>query len=81
MAGARDPFPRTTTAILGEDLPANDHRQDYLRALTRDGHVFAGHTQDSSMLLMLARADCLIVRAPGAPALSAGEPVEILPFA
>lgn len=81
MAGAPDPFPRTATAILGEDLPANDHRQDYLRAAIRDGHVFAASIQDSSMLLTLARADCLIVRAPHAPALGAGEVVEILPFA
>ncbi len=42
MAGALDPHPRTATAILGEDLPANDHRQDYLRATTRDGHVCRG---------------------------------------
>ena len=81
MSGALDPFPRTTTAILGEDLPANDRRQDYLRAVTRDGRVFAAGVQDSSMLLTLARADCLIVRAPHAPALGAGEAVEILPFA
>ncbi|MFA6113972.1 MAG: molybdopterin molybdotransferase MoeA [Sphingomonas sp.] len=81
MAGALDPLPRTATAILGEDLPANDQRQDYLRAVTRDGHVFAASIQDSSMLLTLARADCLIVRPPHAPVLGAGEVVEILPFA
>jgi molybdopterin molybdotransferase len=81
MAGALDPLPRTASALLGEDLPANDHRQDYLRAFTRDGHVFPARLQDSSMLLTLARADCLIVRAPHAPALPAGEPVEILPIA
>ena len=81
MAGALDPFPRTATAVLGEELPANDHRQDYLRATTRDGHVFAASIQDSSMLLTLARADCLIVRHPHAPALGAEEVVEILPFA
>jgi molybdopterin molybdotransferase len=81
MAGARDPLPRTASAILGEDLPANDHRQDYLRAATHDGRVFAAAIQDSSMLGTLARADCLIVRAPGAPATSAGDPVEIVPIA
>ncbi|MDB5703636.1 MAG: molybdenum cofactor biosynthesis protein MoeA [Sphingomonas bacterium] len=81
MAGARDPLPRTASAILGEDLPANDHRQDYLRAATRDGRVFAAAIQDSSMLGTLARADCLIMRAPHAPALMAGEPVEIVPIA
>ncbi|WCM28248.1 molybdopterin molybdotransferase MoeA [Sphingomonas sp. QA11] len=81
MSGALDPFPRTATAILGEDLPANDRRQDYLRAAIHDGRAFASGIQDSSMLLTLARADCLIVRAPHAPALGAGEAVEILPFA
>lgn len=81
MAGALDPSPRTTSAILGQDLTANDHRQDYLRAVTRDGRVFPADLQDSSMLLTLARADCLIVRAPHAPAVTAGEPVEIVPIA
>lgn len=81
MAGARDPLPRTSSAILGEDLPANDHRQDYLRAELRDRHVYASSIQDSSMLRTLARANCLIVRAPGAPAIAAGEPVEILTIA
>ncbi|MES1974904.1 MAG: molybdopterin molybdotransferase MoeA [Pseudomonadota bacterium] len=81
MAGARDPLLRTSSAILGEDLPANDHRQDYLRAELRDRHVYASSIQDSSMLRTLARANCLIVRAPGAPAIAAGEPVEILTIA
>jgi len=81
MAGALDPSPRTASAILGQDLAANDHRQDYLRAVTRDGRVFPADLQDSSMLLTLARADCLIVRPPHAPAVIAGEPVEIVPIA
>ena len=34
--------------------------------------------QDSSLLAPLAAADCLIVRAPDAPALQAGAEVEIL---
>lgn len=80
MSGARDPLPRLATAILGQDLPANDHREDYLRAETRDGLVFVAGLQDSSMLLTLARADCLIVRPANAPAIMAGEPVEILPL-
>jgi molybdopterin molybdotransferase len=37
--------------------------------------------QDSSMLSRLADADALLVRAPHAPALSAGRPVEVLPLA
>ena len=37
-------------------------------------------SQDSSLLAPLAGADCLIVRAPNAPAAVAGEAVEILPL-
>jgi molybdopterin molybdotransferase len=81
MAGAQNPLPRTASAILGEPLAANDHRQDYLRAETRDGRVFASTIQDSSMLRTLARADCLIARPPHAPAALPGDSVEILPLA
>ncbi|WP_034161319.1 molybdopterin molybdotransferase MoeA [Sphingomonas sp. ERG5] len=78
MGGAADPLPHIMPAILGEALPANDHRQDYLRAETRDGRVFASTIQDSSMLLTLARADCLIARPPHAAAVAAGDLVEVL---
>lgn len=81
MAGAADPLPRTCAAILGEPLPPNDHRTDYLRAETRNGRVFASAMQDSSMLRRLAHADCLIVRPASAPAASAGDPILILPLA
>ena len=36
--------------------------------------------QDSSMLSRLAQADGLLVRAPHAPALAAGRPVEVVPL-
>lgn len=81
MSGAADPLPPTRRAILGEPLAANDHRTDYLRAATRDGRVHAAAIQDSSMLRTLARADCLIVRAPHAPAAVPGDEIEILPLA
>lgn len=81
LSGADDPMPRTRTAILGEPLKANDHRTDYLRAATRDGRVFAAAIQDSSMLRTLARADCLIVRPPHAPAANPGDAIEILSIA
>ena len=73
------------TAILGADLPANDRRQDYLRArLETDlqGRRLAlpFPRQDSSMLATLAEADCLILRAPLAPPAQAGEAVEIVPL-
>ncbi|MEO5937784.1 MAG: gephyrin-like molybdotransferase Glp [Sphingomonas sp.] len=81
MAGAADPLPRTLTATLGEPLPANDHRQDYLRATITDGRVATAAIQDSSMLATLARADCLIVRAPHAPPAQIGDQVEIVTLA
>ncbi|GAA4764198.1 molybdopterin molybdotransferase MoeA [Stakelama sediminis] len=81
LSGASDPMPRTQWAVLGEDLPANGPRTDYMRAATIDGRVRAAAIQDSSMLRTLARADCLIIRAAQAPAASAGESVEILPLA
>jgi molybdopterin molybdotransferase len=77
-AGAEPPV----HARLGEPLPANDRRQDYLRARLshQDGAAVATPfpVQDSSMVSRLAWADCLIVRPPLAPALAAGERVEIL---
>ncbi|MEH3047684.1 molybdopterin molybdotransferase MoeA [Sphingomonas adhaesiva] len=78
LAGARDPFPVTTHAVLGEDLPANNDRTDYLRAGLRDGRAYASDIQDSSMLRTLSRASCLIVRPAGAPAARAGDSAEIL---
>ncbi len=71
-------------ARLGRDLPANDSRQDYLRAQTRirDGALWVDPfpVQDSSMLVPLAKADALILRAPSAPARRRGDVVEILPL-
>ena len=73
------------TARLAAPLAANDRRQDYLRAtLARaaDGELEAKpfEKQDSSMMSLLARADCLVVRPPHAPAAKAGERVTILPL-
>jgi molybdopterin molybdotransferase len=69
--------------VLGADLPANDARQDYLRATLRPGSdgppVATAHAvQDSSMLSVLAASDALIVRAPHAPAARAGAPCRII---
>ena len=70
---------------LGRDLPENDRRQDYLRSeLTEgpDGALIATpfDRQDSAMLSLLARAGCLVIRPPHAPAAQPGEPVPILPL-
>ena len=78
LAGARDPLPRPRPAVLGEDLPANNARTDYLRAVERGGRVYASAVQDSSMLLTLARSTCLVIRPANAPAAKAGDSAEVL---
>jgi molybdopterin molybdotransferase len=73
------------TARLQCDLAANDRREAYIRAsLSRNsGELWATpfDVQDSSMLTVLAKADALIVRPPGAPAAKAGSSIEIIPLA
>jgi len=81
LSGAHDPLPATRAVILGEPLAANGERTDYLRAEIRDGRAWASTIQDSSMLGTLARAGCLILREPHAPAAQAGDSVEILDLA
>jgi molybdopterin molybdotransferase len=81
LSGAADPLPKTMPAILGEPLPANGERTDYLRGRRIDGCVHVAAIQDSSMLRTLARADCLVLRDPHAPAAAAGDSVEILGLA
>jgi molybdopterin molybdotransferase len=72
-------------ARLAAPLGENDEREDYLRATLRiddDGtpHATPLARQDSSVFSGLARADCLVIRAPFAPAAKIGDPVRILPL-
>ena len=79
-----DPYAdMSEAAVLGGDLPANDWRQDYLRASLAERRdappvATAFPLQDSSMLSTLAAADCLIIRPPLAPPARAGEPCRIV---
>lgn len=70
------------SAQVSRPLPANDARQDYLRAeMTFRGDevlVEPFAIQDSSMLGTLAKSNCLIVREPHAPAVPAGGRVRVL---
>jgi molybdopterin molybdotransferase len=77
LVGRQDVDVLQEAAVLGIDLPANDERADYLRAtltIDRGGQPVAtpAPIQDSSMLVPLAQADCLLVREPHAPAAKAG---------
>jgi molybdopterin molybdotransferase len=86
LAGRSDVAPAPETARLGRDLPANDERADYLRAVLITGSddipvATPAPVQDSSMLMPLARADCLLVREPFAPAAKAGDRCSIIRLA
>ena len=75
--------PPTVQAALGAPVSANDHRADHLRAtlsVDATGGLIASPfpRQDSAMLRTMAQADALILRAPNAPALAAGESIEII---
>jgi molybdopterin molybdotransferase len=81
MLGRPTVLPLQHARIAGA-LPANDARQDYLRATLQwyDGELSARAfpQQDSSMLKILSQADALIVRRPHAPPLMEGDAVEIV---
>jgi molybdopterin molybdotransferase len=83
LTGRADYEPPLEPAQLGCDLPRNDERADYLRATlapSPDGLPIATPCplQDSSMLAPLAKADCLLIREPHAPAAKAGNRCVIL---
>ena len=70
-------------AVLGRDMPANDKRQDYLRARLETGSdglpvAISVGAQDSSLVANLAAANALIIRPPFAPAAPAGSPCTIV---
>ena len=86
LAGRGDVEPALENARLGCTLPPNDERADYLRATLAPGSdgipvAIPASAQDSSMLSPLARADCLLVRAPYAAAAKAGDVCSIIRLA
>jgi molybdopterin molybdotransferase len=84
LGGRADLSSPIESAALGCDLAANDERADYLRATLIDGPDALVATpfpiQDSSMMAPLAKADCLVVREPYAPAAKAGSRCAIVKF-
>ncbi|WBV41414.1 gephyrin-like molybdotransferase Glp [Pseudoroseomonas cervicalis] len=83
LGGLPDTAPPFRRAITATPLPQNDAREDYMRAFVSRGEadqlrVTAAQRQDSSMLRVLAGAEALLRRLPHAPALPAGETVEII---
>jgi molybdopterin molybdotransferase len=84
LAGRSDLVHEIESARLGVDLPENDERADYLRATLANGPEGAVAkpfpVQDSSMMLLLAKADCLIIREPYDPPAKAGDACRIVKF-
>jgi molybdopterin molybdotransferase len=84
LSGRSDLAMPTDSAVLGAGLPENDERADYLRATLRESDEGLIATpfliQDSSMMVPLAKADCLIIREPYAPAAAAGSRCVIVKF-
>jgi molybdopterin molybdotransferase len=82
LAGRTDINLVPEQALLGRDMPQNDEREDYLRAILKDGPTGPIATplpaQDSSLMAPLAKADCLLIRPPNVPAASAGSHCVIL---
>lgn len=77
--------PATITAKLALDLPANGPREHWMRAKLafEAGEVMVRpyRDQDSSLVSVFAASDALLRRMAGAPPVSAGQVVEVLPLA
>jgi molybdopterin molybdotransferase len=84
LLGLREAKQGRVEAVLGEAVEANGPREHYMRATSQweagERRVTALPAQDSSLMADFARADCLIVRAPDAPALPEGSRVAIVPL-
>ena len=82
LTGRSDLGLPTGHGVLGRDLPQNDEREEYMRATLafRDGTWVATPfpNQDSSMLVPLAAAECLVIRERFAPAAPAGSPCQFV---
>lgn len=77
-----DPALRLETARLAAPLPKGGPREHWMRGAlsTRDGMLTAEAfpDQESSLVSVFARADCLIRRPIGAPPAEAGDVVDVL---
>lgn len=75
--GAAEPLPRTIPARLTQDMGAGGSRTEFMRARWDGANVTLDPLQDSGALGPLARANALIVRQAGAPAMPAGADVPV----
>lgn len=78
MQGLPAGLPATTAMPLAAPVSANGPRAHYMRGRRQQGAVVPMASQDSSLLSLLAEADCLILRPPEAPAAAAGDSVAVI---
>jgi molybdopterin molybdotransferase len=82
LTGRSDLTAPVEQGVLGRNLPENDEREEYMRAtLTLQDGIWVATpfpNQDSSMLVPLAAADCLLIRGRFAPAAAAGSPCQFV---
>lgn len=78
LLGLPDAGEPTTSLPLTAPITANGPRRHYLRAQRVAGGVEPFPSQDSSLLTVLSRADCLIVRPPDDPERAVGDMVQVL---
>lgn len=76
---------RPFMVTLGCDLPANDQRQEFMRASLESAEkgvpvATPFRKQDSSLLSRLSRAQCLVIRLPHAKAAKQGDSALALPL-
>ncbi|MCX8569396.1 MULTISPECIES: gephyrin-like molybdotransferase Glp [Hyphomicrobiales] len=80
--GGRSHVADIRDGVLDTPMPANDLRQDFVRAVARqtlDGLVVTPFTvQDSSMLRTLADANCAVIRGPFAEPAESGSACRVL---
>lgn len=75
--GAADALPRASVALCAEPLPTTGSRREFLRGVCDGESVRLASSQDSSALLALAQANCLIDRPAGSPGVAPGTPVPV----
>jgi molybdopterin molybdotransferase len=74
----KNEYPKISHAELGQDLPKNDIREDYIRAKLDNNIVYPFKKQDSSMLANFQRSNVYIIRPPHAKSIKKGNQVPIL---
>jgi molybdopterin molybdotransferase len=81
LGGATRPFMPVRRARLAKAIGTNGERDHYLRGTWEDDGVVALEGQDSSALSNLTRAGLFIIRPAHAPAIEAGQSVDIIEIA